>query len=115
MRKCLVTALASVCVVALGCSLTSKAGNFNGLTDMDGKQVTHYNTTNYAVHVLGVGPIWGNATLQQTMSDFTKQAKTGGASAVRVVQSDTTTLWWVLPPISFVIHPVIANVAGDAR
>jgi hypothetical protein len=67
---------------------------------MDGKKVEHYNTTNYAVHVLGVGPIWGDATLQQTMSDFTKEAQTGGHSAVRVVQSDKTTLWWILPPIS---------------
>jgi hypothetical protein len=115
MRKCFVLALASGFIVMLGCSLTSKADNFNGLTGMDGKQVKHYGTTNYAIHVLGVGPIWGNATLQQTVSDFAKQAKAAGASAVRVVQSDTSTLWWVLPPISFVIHPVIGNVAGDAR
>jgi len=61
-----------------------------------------------------VGPVVGDGTVQQMMSDFTVQAKAGGHSAVRVVQSDTTTLWWVLSPISFVTHPVIGDLAGHA-
>ena len=115
MKKLSVLGLALVCLVASGCTMTSRATNYNGVKDFDGNKVTHVNTTNVAVHLLFKDPIWGNATLQQTMSDFTKEAKAGGASQVRVVQSDTTTYWWILPPISFIIHPVVGNVAGDSR
>jgi hypothetical protein len=100
-------------VLASGCSSTSMAKDFNGLTTPDGK-ATHVSTTNIAVHMLFSKPVWGNATLEETVSCCTKAAKDDGASKIRIVQSDVTTYWWVLPPISFVIHPVVSNVAGDA-
>jgi hypothetical protein len=33
---------------------------------------------------------------------------------VRIVQSNETTLWWVLPPVSFILTPRFTNVAGEA-
>jgi hypothetical protein len=30
------------------------------------------------------------------------------------VQSNETTLWWILPPVSFVFTPRFTNVAGEA-
>jgi hypothetical protein len=30
------------------------------------------------------------------------------------VQSNETTLWWILPPVSFVLTPKFTNVAGEA-
>jgi hypothetical protein len=30
------------------------------------------------------------------------------------VQSEVYTYWWILPPISFFIQPVVSNAAGDA-
>ncbi len=32
-----------------------------------------------------------------------------------IVQSSTCCYWWILPPISFVVQPVVGNVAGDTR
>ena len=32
----------------------------------------------------------------------------------RVFSKNMTTYWWILPPISFLIQPVVANAAGDA-
>ena len=115
MRGLCALLLATVVLMAAGCSFTSKAAQFNGLTDFEGKKVTHVNTTNLAVHLLFKQPVWGNATLEQTVSDLTDEAKAGGASEVRLVQSGTTTYWWVFPPLSFVVHPVIGNAAADVR
>ena len=115
MRGLCALLLATVVLMAAGCSMTSKATQFNGLTDFEGKKVTHLNTTNLAVHLLFKDPIWGNATLEQTVSDLTDEAKAGGAREVRLVQSHKRTYWWVLPPISFIVHPVVGNAAADAH
>jgi hypothetical protein len=32
----------------------------------------------------------------------------------RVGKSEETTLWWILPPVSFLLTPKFTNVAGEA-
>ena len=113
MRYALTVALGLVLVLGAGCSMTTKATDFNGLATPDGA-ASHVSTTNIAVHVLFSRPGLGDATLPTTVSDYTSAAKESGASEVRIVQSNVTTYWWVFPPFSFVIHPVVSNVAGDA-
>jgi len=110
-----VTMFVALGAVALmtGCSTTSTASDFNGLTTPDGN-AKHLSTTNIAVHVLGAVPVWGDATLEGSVADHTAAAKKGGAGKVRIVQSNVRTYWWILPPISFIIHPVVTTVAGDA-
>ncbi len=108
----LFVALGAVALMA-GCSTTSTASNFSGLTTPDGG-AKHLSTTNIAVHVLGAGPVWGDATLEGSVADHTAAAKKGGAGKVRIVQSNVNTYWWLLPPITFIIHPVVTTIAGDA-
>ena len=107
-------AMALVFTFLTGCSMTSTAKNFNSLPGADGQPVEYVSTTNVALHLLFSTPVVGNATLEQTVADFTKMAKDDGASKVRITQSDKTTLWWIFPPFSFIVQPVITNVAGDA-
>jgi hypothetical protein len=95
-----------------GCSTTQKARNFNGLTTPEGKRAVHLNTTNWAVDLFFV-PLIGDASLEKTVSDVTVEAKVMGATDVRVVQSSSKRIWWILPPFTFIIHPVIGNVAVD--
>lgn len=97
-----------------GCSMTSQAKNFNGLPSADGKAIAHLSTTNYAIHLLFSKPLAGDATLEKTVADFTEQAKIEGASKVRIVQSSSMSLWYLLGPITIVLTPVITNVAGEA-
>ncbi len=108
--------LAGTLVLALsasGCALTSKATNFNGLKYVDGTVPVHLNTTKFAVHLAVIMPFIGDATLDSAVEEFTKEAIEAGASRVRIVQSDETTLWWILPPLSFLFTPKFVNVAGD--
>ena len=107
-------ALASTLVlVGVGCSMTTQASNFNGLSTPDGT-ATHFSTTNVAVHLLFTDPVWGDASLPATVADHTAAIKAAGMSKVRIVQSNVNTLWWVLPPFSFIAQPVVTNVASDA-
>ena len=97
-----------------GCALTSRAPDFNGLKDVEGSDAVHINMTKVALHFGIVVPFIGDASLEGAVRDFTKEAKKEGAERVRIVQSDETTLWWILPPISFVLTPRFTNVAGEA-
>ena len=99
---------------AAGCSISSRATDFSGLKNMNGDKVTHINTRNYAVHAFVTKPFIGDATLQNTVKDFTEEAKKTGATKVMIVQSNETTLWWLLPPLTFILTPVTVDVAGDA-
>lgn len=106
-------AIISVCCIS-GCTMTSVAKDYSGLSIPEGTPKAHVNTTEVAIHVLFSTPVWGNATLPAVVRDCTAAAKAEGAKGIRLVQSDVTTYWYILPPISFVIQPVVANTAGDA-
>ncbi|HEY7532658.1 MAG TPA: hypothetical protein VH681_07720 [Nitrospiraceae bacterium] len=97
-----------------GCALTSRASDFNGLKDVEGSDAVHLNMTKAAVHFAVVMPFIGDASLQAAVRDFTDEAKKEGAERIRIVQSDETTLWWILPPVSFLLTPKFTNVAGEA-
>ena len=97
-----------------GCALTSKAPDFSGLKDVEGSDAVHINMTKAAVHFGVVVPFIGDASLEGAVRDFTEEAKKEGAKRVRIVQSNETTLWWILPPVSFVLTPRFTNVAGEA-
>ena len=97
-----------------GCALTSRAPDFSGLKDVEGSDAVHINMTKVALHFAVVQPFIGDASLKGAVRDFTKEAKNEGAERVRIVQSDETTLWWILPPISFLFTPKFTNVAGEA-
>jgi len=105
--------VAALCVVS-GCSMTSSARDYSGLMIPEGSPKAHVSTTNVAIHVLFSKPVVGNATLPEVVKDCTAAAKREGATKIRLVQSSVTTYWWILPPFTFVIHPVVANAAGDA-
>lgn len=86
-----------------GCTLSSTASDFHGLRDIDNSIPTHINSTHYALQLFVVLPFIGDASLKTAVSEFTKEAKELGATRVRIVQSDTTRLWWILPPLSFIV------------
>jgi hypothetical protein len=84
-------------ILLSGCALSSKSNDFSGLKSVDGANPVHINLTKYALHLGVVWPMLGDARLDQAVADFTKEAKKLGATKVRIVQSDETRLWWILP------------------
>jgi len=100
--------------VATGCSISSQATDLRGMKGVDGDKLTHINTRNYAIHLFMVKPLLGDATLQATVQSFADEAKKAGATKVRIVQSDETTMWYLIPLLGFIFTPVTTVVAGDA-
>ena len=102
-----------VILLCASCSITRKATNFNGLSTTNGKPIAHLNTLNIAIHLVAMEPLVGDASLEATMSNFTKAAKEENATKVNIVQSSVFAWWFILPLFSFVLTPVTGNVAGD--
>jgi hypothetical protein len=99
---------------AAGCSISDTAGDLRGIKGIDGDKLTHINTRNYAINLFMEKPILGDATLNATVQSFADQAKKAGATKVRIVQSDTSVMWYFPPILGFILTPVYTNVAGDA-
>ncbi len=114
MRNLLCLIAVAAFVLATGCTSTRVAKDFSGLQLPEGSPKAHVNTSNIAIHLLFSTPLWGDSTLPAVVKDCTAAAKAEGASHIRLVQSDVTTYWWILPPITFIVQPVTANAAGDA-
>ncbi len=114
MRYSAMAMLVLVMGVAAGCSISSTASDLRGIKGMDGDKLTHINTRNYAIHLFMTKPLWGDATLNTTVQSFADEAKKVGATKVRIVQSDETTMWYLIPVLGFIFTPVSTNVAGDA-
>jgi len=97
-----------------GCSISDTAGDLRGIKGIDGDKLTHINTRNYAINFLMEKPMLGDATLNATVQSFADEAKKAGATKVRIVQSDTSVMWYFPPLLGFIFTPVYTNVAGDA-
>lgn len=105
----------ALAVAFAGCTSTKVARDFNGLSSPDGQVIGHLSTSNIAVHLLvGKKPLWGDASLEKTVSDFTAAAKSEHAQKVRIVQSSSTAYWFLFFPFTLVLTPVVSNVAGEA-
>lgn len=110
----LIIALLFGTIFLTGCASTKHAKDFNGLTTPDGNAY-HLNTSKYALHFFfGLFPLIGDASIEQTVSDFTAAAKEDGAAQVRIVHSDKFNWWFIFPPFTFLLTPVSTNVIGDA-
>jgi hypothetical protein len=114
MRYSAMAMLVLVMGVAAGCSISSQATDLRGIKGVDGDKLTHINTRNYAIHMFMTKPVWGDATLQATVQSFADEAKKVGATKVRIVQSNETTMWYLIPVLGFIFTPVTTDVAGDA-
>jgi hypothetical protein len=97
-----------------GCASTQVAKDFSGLSTPGGQPIAHLSTGHIAIHILGKQPLLGDASLASTVADFTQNAKAHNASKVNISNSSTLKLWFIFPPFTIFLTPVITNVAGDA-
>lgn len=114
-RRALTLLMLAAFVLAQGCVFHSKAVDaYNGLNGPDGKQKMHINTSTLALHLLMAEdkPLWGDASLNNTVSQMTAELA-ASASDVQIVQSSTYSYWWAFFPFTVVLTPMTSNVAAN--
>ena len=113
LRRPLLGALAAALPLFASCVSHSVATEFHGVAGIRGVPVEYQTTTAWALHGLFIFPLLGDARKASVIDAFTEEAAAKGASRTRITQTSSFTYWFILPPLSFFIHPVSATIEGD--
>ena len=109
--------LAAACLALLAACTTTHTHSvaYNGVPGIRGEPVEFQSTTRYALHFLFLFGIFGDASQDATVSSFTEEASSRGAKRVQITQYESSTYWYVFPPISFLVQPVTSTVYGEVE
>ena len=107
--------LAALPLVGTSCTFISKSDEFSGLTGQQGKPVSFYSATRIGVNLLFFIPLIGDVTVTRAIKDMTEKVKDEGGTNVRLIQTGGTVFWFLLPPVTFIIHPALTYCSGDAE
>ena len=97
------------------CVTHSHSTRFNGVKGIRGEAVEYQTTSSYALHFLFAFGLFGDASKDNTINEFTKEASSRGGTRVRISETSSFTYWFIFPPLSFFIHPVQHTVSGDVE
>ena len=112
-RTAAAASLITLTAVSSSCVSHSAATEFHGVAGVRGVPIEYQTTTSYAIHGLFVFPLIGDARKSSVVDAFAKEAAARGASRQRIAQTSSLTYWFLLPPISFFVHPVVTSIEGD--
>lgn len=116
MKPLFATTLAALATFALpACVTHSHATEFNGVPGVRGEPVEYQTTSSYALHFLFAFGIAGDASKSNTIDEFTREASARGATRTRITQTSSSTYWYIFPPLSFFVHPVVQTVEGTVE
>jgi hypothetical protein len=93
------------------CSFHSTATHWNGLRDADGKPVFVKVTTNIGFNVLVLLPLLGNTSIDSMLDETTAEIASEGGDRVRVIQSGAENYWYGWSPFTWIITPIITDIA----
>ncbi len=115
-RRLLAAVLAAALCALPGCAATKLYDVHEDMANQDGEPIDFQVTRIAAIHFMfDIMPLFGDASLDETMKEFQRAARERGAVGIRIAEVETTMFWWVLPPISFFLPPVTTTVSGDIR
>tara|TARA_R110002072_G_scaffold228234_9_gene385292 strand:- start:76484 stop:76939 length:456 start_codon:yes stop_codon:yes gene_type:complete len=97
--------------LSTSCSFHSTATHWNGLRDADGKPVFVKATTNIGFNLLVILPLFGNTSIDSMLDETTAEIAREGGDRVRVIQSGTENYWYGWSPFTWIITPVVTDVA----
>jgi hypothetical protein len=100
---------------ASACSFHSTATHWNGRVDQDGKPVFVKTTTNVGLNIAIAIPLFGNTTIDTMLNETTADIAKLGSDGVRVFQTTSENYWYGFPPFTWILTPVITDVAMEYR
>jgi hypothetical protein len=114
LRTLLATTVLALAASACATSHTHSVA-YNGVPGIRGEAVEFQSTTRYALHLVFLFGLLGDASQSATVDSFTEEASSRGAKRIQITQYESTTYWYIFPPISFLVHPVASTVYGEVE
>lgn len=94
-----------------GCSFPSTATHWNGRVGVGGKQIFVKTTTNVGFNLFIVVPFLGNTTMDRMVDVTSAEIAQHEGDRLRVIQTTSENYWYGFPPLTWIVTPVITDVA----
>ncbi len=94
-----------------GCAFHSTATHWNGRTGPDGQPVFVTTTTIYGLNLLVLLPFVGDTRTDNLVDAATARIATAGSDRLRVVETESANYWYAIPPLTWLIAPVMGSVS----
>lgn len=101
--------------LSTSCVTHSHATELNGVAGLRGEPIEYQTTDRWALNFLGIFGLIGDTSKAKALESFTEEASSRGGNRIRITQTSSSIYWWIFPPISFFIHPVVHTVEGDVE
>jgi hypothetical protein len=96
-----------------GCAFHSTATHWNGRVGADGRPIYVKATTNVGLNVFVLLPLLGNTTIDAMLDETSSEIAESGSDRLRVVQTASENYWYGLPPITWLLTPVVTDVSVE--
>jgi hypothetical protein len=110
MRNSLRITCALGLIATSGCTFHSTATHWNGRVGIDGRPVYLTTTTTFGLNLLVVLPFVGDPRADALLDRATAEIAAHGSDHVRVVETDGANYWYAIPPLSWLVSPVVGSV-----
>lgn len=97
-------------VLAMGCSFHSRATHWHARTGPEGKPVFALTTTTYGLNLVIAMPVLGSTSLDEMVDVASARIAELGGDRVRLVETESSNYWYAIPPISWILSPVVTSV-----
>lgn len=102
--------LAATAVLS-SCAFHTTATQWHGLVGVDGKPIFVKGTTNVGINLLILLPLFGNVTIDTMLEETAGEIAKSGSNGIRVIQTNAEVYWYGFPPFTWIVTPVVTNVA----
>lgn len=102
-------------ILLANCSFHTHAYKYNGIPGINGEPVEYQQTSTWALHALWIFPLIGDASLENSVNEFSSEARKRGAKRINIDDTSSLTYWFIFPPFSFFVHPVNSTISGNVE
>lgn len=97
------------------CAFHSVATHWNGRVGPDGVPVYVRTVTNIGMNAFVFLPLLGNTSMDEMIDESTRAIAEQQSDHVRVIESSSENYWHGFPPFTWIVTPVITEVAVEYR
>ena len=104
-----------VLTLLLGCSCTlhSTATDWSGLVGANGYPIFVKSSTNIGINLGVVIPVLGHTTMISMVGETAEEIADEHGNRVRVIESSVENYWYGVPPLTWLLTPVITTVTME--
>ena len=95
------------------CAFHSTANRWHETVGPNGEPVYLKSTTSVGLNLFIIFGLFGKTDTVGMIDELTGEIASEGGDRVRIVQSTTENYWYGFPPLTWILTPVITNVAAE--